>query len=237
MIDTVLNSPIYSYITYEYAPQNKRIRALKNADSLHYFLLNALETNKGNLFSCSILAQYIQHNKNSKERLNLVLPLAEQQNKTFDWFYLSSLNLKSINNVINPPVLDMNLYAFLDKDSAKHHVQLPNNNYTVLDFWFLNCPPCRKDHISIKADKEKWDAKGVQLISISIDQYEDKDRWNTYLEEHGYNWANYLQADEQTITSDYSIFVFPTYWVLDQSGKVVFMDNRYPELKSFLSIE
>ena len=107
----------------------------------------------------------------------------------------------------------------------------------MLDFWFLTCTPCRKDHKSIKADKQKLDAKGIQLLSVSIDRYEIADKWSKYLQEHEYTWVNYFQTSEKSITSDFQINTYPTYWVLDDTGKVVFMDNKYDELKRFLGLE
>ena len=237
VIDTVINAPIYNYVVHEVNPTLKRLRDLNNSDSMHYFLLGVIEKNKENAFSATMIYQYINNSRHSEDRINLISPLVEQQRTKLSWFHIAKMNAASVQLILHPPVLDLNLYAFLDKDSVLHHIQLEKGHYTVLDFWFLTCTPCRRDHKSIKADKQKMDAKGIQLIGVSIDRYEIADRWSDYLQQHEYTWVNYLQTNEKSITSDFHITTYPTYWVLDDTGKVVFMDNKYDELKRFLGLE
>ncbi len=237
VIDTVINAPIYDYVVHEVNPTLKRLRALNNSDSMHYFLLGVIEKNKENAFSATMLYQYINNSRHSEDRMNLILPIIEQQSTKLSWFHIAKMNAAAVQLILHPPVLDLSLYAFLDKDSVLHHIQLEKGHYTVLDFWFLTCTPCRRDHKSIKADNPKMDAKGIQLISVSIDEYEIADKWSDYLQQHEYTWANYFQTNEKSITSDFKISTYPTYWVLDDTGKVVFMDNKYDELKRFLGLE
>jgi thiol-disulfide isomerase/thioredoxin len=237
VIDTVINAPIYDYVVHAVNPTLKRLQDLNNPDSMHYFVLGVIEKNKENAFSATMLYHYINNSRHSEDRIKLILPLVEQQSTKLSWFNFTKSNLAAIQLILHPPILDLNLYAFLDKDSVLHHIQLEKGKYTVLDFWFLTCPPCRRDHKSIKADKQKLDAKGIQLISVTIDRYEIADKWSEYLQEHEYTWVNYFQTSEKSITSDFQITTYPTYWVLDDKGQVVFMDNKYDELKRFLGME
>ncbi len=237
IIDTVINAPFYYYVENDINPTYKRLKTLENSDSLHYFLLDVIEKNKENAFSADMIYRYINNNMHSQDRINLILPIVEQQSTKLSWSNFPKINASAVQLILHPPVLDLSQYAFLDKDSVLHQIQLEKGHYTVLDFWFLTCTPCRRDHKSIKADKQKMDAKDIQLIGVSIDRYEIADRWNDYLQQHEYTWKNYLQTYEKSITSDFHITTYPTYWVLDDTGKVVFMDNKYDELKRFLGVE
>ena len=101
----------------------------------------------------------------------------------------------------------------------------------LIDFWFVNCPPCIKDHKLIK--KEKLDLlkkHNVELVGISTDS--DQYLWSNYLKNADYPWGNYRETNDydNRLSENMLISVFPTYLLVDHEGTILKRSNAFDEI-------
>lgn len=231
-IDSVLNSPIY----YEYLNFYKSHALLyqkKDTASLSDVLLKLYEKHIGNPYSVNLAYIYVDLNQNSKKDLLRLKTLTDRQGDTFKWFFLYQLANERLNKILAITSLDLNAYTFINPSNKK--VKLPtlsDNKYYLLDFWFLACKPCISDHKEIFKNQQLLAAKKIELISISID--ESVKELNNYLNKNSYKWINYLETDPKKITTDAGINIFPTYLILDKSGKIISSQNTFDTVLKWL---
>lgn len=94
--------------------------------------------------------------------------------------------------------------------------------------WFINCPPCLKDHKLIATKQDFLKKHNVELIGISIDK--DYSDWKNYLETNNYSWQNFREIDSlKRITADMGIWSFPTYLHLDNEGNIKARFNSFSD--------
>lgn len=89
--------------------------------------------------------------------------------------------------------------------------------YILIDFWASWCNPCRKEIPNLKAQYAKYESKGFQIISISIDK--KKADWEKALKEEQLKWPNYL--DQNGIADLFKVKLIPAIFLLDGNGKVI----------------
>lgn len=147
----------------------------------------------------------------------------------------------------SPPELSRNIGdAFIIDglvDSAGNLVDLnlSNAEFTIVDFWFTECPPCIKEMQQFSELLKGKEGK-VQVISISINQpwywkkamHGDNQRL-TFLKTSIGNWnhlalttlddptrKNALSADRiASLEKTYGVSFYPAYFVLDRNGKIL----------------
>ncbi|HYG38547.1 MAG TPA: TlpA disulfide reductase family protein [Cytophagales bacterium] len=126
-------------------------------------------------------------------------------------------------------------FLALDKLNNKLDVALfLNNKYTLIDFWYSNCYPCRAQFPHLKDTYNEYKNKGFEIIGISTDKVRYKKMWLKAIEEHNLLWPQYW--DKEGIESfKLSINAFPTNFLLDSEGKIIRKNIAPSELEEFLS--
>jgi alkyl hydroperoxide reductase subunit AhpC len=130
--------------------------------------------------------------------------------------------------------IDFSNYLFLNKENKLVPIDFSESEFYLIDFWFVNCPPCIKDHRIIKNKQEWLKNNNIQLIGISTDT--DQEKWNNYLNKEKYNWANYREQEKynRKITTKLLINTFPTYLLIDKNGKILRRSNSFSEIEDYL---
>ena len=103
---------------------------------------------------------------------------------------------------------------------------------TLIDFWASWCPPCRQENPNVVAIYNEFHAKGLNIISVSLDKFADK--WKQAIEEDKLSWTQVsnLKEMKDPIALQYEVTQIPTTFLLDASGKVVAVDLRGDDLKA-----
>ena len=103
---------------------------------------------------------------------------------------------------------------------------------TLIDFWASWCPPCRQENPNVVAIYKEFHAKGLNIISVSLDKFADK--WKQAIEEDELSWTQVsnLKEMKDPIALQYEVTQIPTTFLLDASGKVVAVDLRGDDLKA-----
>ncbi len=95
----------------------------------------------------------------------------------------------------------------------------------LIDFWASWCAPCRKELPNVKANYDKYAAKGFEVIGFSIDK--DPKAWKKALKEEDLKWPNFNDLD---ISSLYKIKAVPTTYLIDNEGRLIAENIRGEEL-------
>lgn len=121
-------------------------------------------------------------------------------------------------------------------DMAGNSVKLSDFKGKVLliNFWFINCPPCRMEMPDLNQLKEEYKGEDVAFLAITFDP---KSRVADFLEKTSFNFQ--IIPDARKIIETYGIMGFPTSVVLNREGIVVNSKmggsmNIKEELKAFI---
>ena len=87
----------------------------------------------------------------------------------------------------------------------------------VLNFWFINCPPCRQEMPDLNQLTRDFSGAEVVFLGIALD---DQPQLEQFLKQTPFDYQQI--ASGSAIASQYGIKGYPTHAVLDRAGKVVF---------------
>ena len=93
---------------------------------------------------------------------------------------------------------------------------------TVIDFWASWCAPCREEMASLKRFYPDWRDKGVEIVSISLDN--SLDAWQKACQEEQIPWISLHnpQGFKKTgLVKMLGIRAIPFIVVIDKEGKIV----------------
>lgn len=100
------------------------------------------------------------------------------------------------------------------------NIDLKNNKgkITIVNFWFINCPPCRMEIPELNKLVEKYgNTDSLRFVAVALD---DKYALRDFLKTTPFK---YTIVDEGRLMADgYKIRSYPTHVVIDQDGKVYF---------------
>lgn len=133
-------------------------------------------------------------------------------------------------------IIKFSNYTFNDAEGDQKTIKLDKNKLYILDFWYLECAPCIKDHKVVAKHVDSLVKIGIKVVGMSIDR--DKKKWRNYLKNHNYNWDNYNQFSEAKILyKDLNIRLFPTYLVINDKGHVLNKSNRFEKALEYIKKE
>jgi len=104
----------------------------------------------------------------------------------------------------------------------------------IIDFWASWCGPCRKENPNLISLYEKWRDKGLEIISVSVDKPEDRDKWLKAINEDKLTWLQVLD-EKGTAAKDYGVASVPKTFLVDETGKIVAKNLRGEELNEFVA--
>lgn len=88
----------------------------------------------------------------------------------------------------------------------------------VLNFWFINCPPCRMEMPELnKLVEEYRNDSAVLFIAIGLD---DKNSIKSFLKTNPFNYT--IIDDGRFLANEYKIGSYPTNVIITPDGKVYF---------------
>ena len=112
------------------------------------------------------------------------------------------------------------LALFAAKDLEGNPIDLTSarGKIIVLNFWFINCGPCRREipELNILVDSFKKN-DNVLFVAVALDA---KPALRSFLEKLPFNYS--IIGDGRAIAGNYGVRLYPTHVILDPEGKVYF---------------
>ncbi|MBK3519037.1 TlpA disulfide reductase family protein [Carboxylicivirga marina] len=105
--------------------------------------------------------------------------------------------------------------------------------YVLIDFWASWCQPCRQENPNVVKAYEAFNAKGFEVVSVSVDQ--DQAAWKKAIEEDGLTWTQLIADEASGVANAYGIQSIPSTFLLDKDGKIVAKNLRGAALEEKLA--
>jgi thiol-disulfide isomerase/thioredoxin len=96
----------------------------------------------------------------------------------------------------------------------------------LVDFWATWCAPCRAEMPNVKEVYEKYNAKGFEIIGISMD--DNKAKLDEYIETESIIWRQVFDGKgwKSELGQKYAIASIPTTLLLDREGVIRYKNLR-----------
>jgi Peroxiredoxin len=141
---------------------------------------------------------------------------------------LQNGNLLSVGQIF-PPFNCQNI----SDEKLSSHIFL-KNKFTLVDFWFSSCGPCRRQFSHLRDLYKQYSSRGFEIVGISVDQTKNKKDWENVIVEEKLVWKQYWDKDG-TESQRFSIKAFPTNFLIDSTGKIINKNISMEALGEFLS--
>ncbi|MGY5850510.1 redoxin domain-containing protein [Salegentibacter sp. F14] len=105
---------------------------------------------------------------------------------------------------------------------------------TVIDFWAAWCKPCRVENPNVVKIYEKYHDKGLEIIGVSLDRPNQRDKWLQAIEDDKLPWhqVSHLEFWNEPVARQYGIRSIPATFILDKDGVIVARDLRGQNLEN-----
>lgn len=130
--------------------------------------------------------------------------------------------------------------TFLGKDILSGDsvpVKKNHGKYVVLDFWGTWCAPCLKILPNLKNMHSSINSQKVVMIGICYDN--DVKKVAQFIKEKKIDWPQLFDSQlNSTLGKMFEISAYPSFIVIDPSGKIIFKDeglNGFQRLSSLLN--
>lgn len=115
-------------------------------------------------------------------------------------------------------------------DSATFSLSKLRGKVVLIDFWASWCGPCRKENPNVKANYEKYKAKGFEVFGVSLDR--DGNAWRNAIKQDGLMWHHIsdLKGWQSEHAQLYSVNSIPQTLLIDKEGKIIVRNIRGEQL-------
>lgn len=128
-------------------------------------------------------------------------------------------------------------FSFISNKGENYDMSTIYNNkkLVLLCFWGSGCAPCIKKIPTLKKLNEKYESKGLQLISISLDT--EVDWWFSSLKKHEIPWLQTCDVNGynhgKSIRKILDVNHMPQYFLIDNTGELVYHNEQSNEDDDF----
>ena len=149
-----------------------------------------------------------------------------------------SLLLTGCYSGSRPPRINSEAPDFIVQDSdRKVELRDYRGKIVVLNFWATWCPPCVEEMPSLVQLQQRFKAKGVTVLAVSVDA--DGDAYHRFLTDHKIDFLTVRDADQKS-NNLYGTFKFPETYIIDRNGIVRRkfigpVDWNQPEIVDYLN--
>ncbi|WP_456438587.1 TlpA family protein disulfide reductase [Psychroserpens sp.] len=128
------------------------------------------------------------------------------------------------NGLIAPDFKGLN---FSTQDSIE--LKTYRNKVVVIDFWYKGCLPCIQAMPFLNELRVKYSKEKLEILGLNPFDYKNGniDKLSNFIE---YNKLIYPTIFvSQNVQRDYNVSAFPTFYIIDKRGKIVFSKVGYGE--------
>ncbi len=98
----------------------------------------------------------------------------------------------------------------------------------LIDFFFKACHPCKLAMPGLQNLYEKYSSRGLEIVGIDPVDIENPEELTGFLQKMGVSYTVLLDK-LRTTTDQYNVMGFPTLYLIDRSGKILFSNVGWTE--------
>lgn len=105
----------------------------------------------------------------------------------------------------------------------------------LIDFWASWCRPCRMENPNVVAAYNKYNSKGFEVFSVSLD--DSKDSWKSAIASDRLDWPNHVSSLKRwncPIAKLYRAYAIPYSILIDSRGNIIAVNLRGEDLQNKL---
>ncbi|MBV4357611.1 TlpA family protein disulfide reductase [Pinibacter aurantiacus] len=155
---------------------------------------------------------------------DIIMPILADLNKRYPWFkdgaqMKADMEDKMAKANSLKPGMPVPAISYPDNNGVMQGLEQYKGKYVLIDFWASWCGPCRQAIPKVKELYEKYKDKGLDIVSVSID--DSKKAWAKAMEEEGMPWKQLLSPDKNATMKNFLFSGIPTIYLIDKQGKIV----------------
>ena len=124
---------------------------------------------------------------------------------------------------------------FDEKDLAGKPLSIARfkGKVVLLDFWATWCGPCRNELPNVLKTYEKHHADGFEIIGISLDRDQDREKLDGFIKEKKMTWPQFFDGKywQNKLATKYGVNSIPATYLLDGEGTIIGKDLRGEDLE------
>ena len=152
-------------------------------------------------------------NPNDKSTAFILIRLSEEQRER-----TLSNSTKPAESKFFTTGKEVQSFSTTDINGKKYKLKDLKGKIVVLNFWFINCPPCRLEILELnKLVQEYKDSSNILFLAIALD---NKNELKLFLKSNPFNYT--VIDSGRDIANEYGITSYPTHAVIDQQGRTYF---------------
>ena len=106
----------------------------------------------------------------------------------------------------------------------------------LIDFWASWCGPCRAENPNVVKAYKKYQSKGFDIYSVSLDK--DMEKWKQAIKADGLTWSSHVcdfKFWQSPVVALYNFNAIPTNVLIDREGKILAKNLRGEALEAKLA--
>ncbi|MBS1736368.1 MAG: TlpA family protein disulfide reductase [Bacteroidetes bacterium] len=161
---------------------------------------------------------------NWEKNQDLILPILKNLNKKYPWFKDANEFRTDMENRIAQAKLlksgkPIPAVSYPDDKGSLKGFEQYKGKVLLVDFWASWCGPCRQAVPKVKELYSKYQDKGFDVVSISID--DSKTAWRKAMSEENMPWQQWLSPDKNKTMSTFLFSGIPTLYLIDRNGNIL----------------
>jgi thiol-disulfide isomerase/thioredoxin len=150
-----------------------------------------------------------------KEVKAFVLRSASEQEKGMMMRMNAPMEKVDLTNESIPA--NLSLRTLKNKEVQLSDFNPKKEKITVINFWFIECKPCKMEIPDLNKLVEKYKGYDVEFLAIALNK---PDQLKDFLKKTDFNYTVLSIAEQQTI--ELGIQGYPTHFILNRQGQVVY---------------
>jgi thiol-disulfide isomerase/thioredoxin len=146
----------------------------------------------------------------------------------------TTINTTAVEKGSSPRALNLRFTAM---DGRKVDLKKLKGKLVLIDCWATWCRPCIAEFDNLKKMYQKYHAKGLEIIGITMDEAAARPKVNELLKKHQLPWPQYFEGkgfNNNSIVQQQRVVSLPTVFLIDRKGNIVDRDARGERLEELI---